>query len=131
MNTAQHSTRVYIVDDSIVIRERLVEMIETMPNVEVVGQAETAQAAIDGIHLTTPDCVVLDMQLLDSNGLTVLREVHPDLPGVVFVVLTNHASSQYCRLCMEAGASYFFDKSRDADRIRDVIASVVPQVTTH
>ncbi|MBV8467526.1 MAG: response regulator transcription factor [Burkholderiales bacterium] len=130
MNTAQHSTKVYIVDDSIVIRERLVEMIEAMPNVEVVGQAESAQAAIDGIHDTNPDCVVLDMQLLDSNGLTVLREVHPTLPQVMFVVLTNHASTQYCRLCMEAGASYFFDKTSDTDRIRDVIASVMPQ-TTH
>jgi len=51
----------------------------------------------------------------------VLRAVHPTAPGVVFVVLTNHPTLQYRRLCVEAGASWFLDKSIEFSRIKDVI----------
>ncbi len=51
-----------------------------------------------------------------------IHAVHPKVPTIVFVVLTNHANPQYRRLCLEAGASWFFDKSTEFRKIKDVIA---------
>ena len=117
-------TRVFIVDDSTSIRVRLAEMLGRMTDVTVVGEASCAPEAVAGILRTHPDSVLLDLNLMGHTGLDVMRAVRPKAPGVVFVVLTNHSESQYRDASLEAGASYFLDKSQDLDRVRDVIAEI-------
>jgi len=121
-------TNVFIVEDSEVIRRRLAGMLGDMDGVTVVGEAETPREALEGILRTRPDSVVLDLHLTGGSGLDVLRQAHPQTPGTVFIVLTNHPNAQYRRACMEAGAAYFFDKSHDIEKVRDVIAGLG---TTH
>jgi len=117
-------TRVFVVEDSVSIRERLVDMLGDIEGVSVVGEADSIRTAVEGILRTRPKSVVLDIQLVDGSGVDVLREVCPQAPEVVFVVLTNHADPQYRRICMEAGASHFFDKSTEIGKIREVIAGL-------
>jgi DNA-binding NarL/FixJ family response regulator len=115
---------VFIVEDSASIRERLAAMLGDIEGVTVVGEAETPGEAIEGILRTRPDSVVLDIRLLGGSGLDVLRKAHPQVPGTVFIVLTNHADPQYRRICMQAGAAYFFDKSSEIAKVREVIAGL-------
>ena len=117
----QPPTQVFIVDDVPSMRERLRELVAELPDVSVVGDAGTPTDAIAGILATRPACVLLDYQLVGGTGVDVLRAVHPQLPGIVFVVLTNHPDPQYRRACMAAGATHFFDKSTEFDRIADVL----------
>ena len=117
-------TRVFIVDDSAPIRARLAEMLSRMEDVRVVGEADSAREAVAGILRSRPDSVLLDLNLMGRTGIDVLRTVLPQAPEIVFVVLTNHAEPQYRRVCTEAGASYFLDKSREFDRVREVIAEI-------
>lgn len=115
---------VFIVEDSASIRERLAAMLGDIEGVTVVGEAETPGEALEGILRTRPDSVVLDIQLLGGSGLDVLRKAHPQTPDTVFIVLTNHADAQYRRVCMQAGAAYFFDKSSEFAKVREVIAAL-------
>jgi two-component system response regulator DevR len=117
-------THVFIVDDSVAIRLRLAEMLGAIDGVDIVGEAADARGAIDAILRLQPDSVVLDLNLMGSTGIEVIREVHPRAPQIVFVVLTNHAELQYRRACTRAGASYFLDKSRDFERVPQVIAEI-------
>jgi len=117
-------TNVFIVEDSVSIRERLAGMLEGMEGVTVVGQADTPAGAVEGILRTRPDSVLLDIQLIGGSGLDVLRIAHPQVPSAVFIVLTNHPSPQYRRICMEAGAAYFFDKNSEIAKVREVIAGL-------
>jgi len=114
---------VFIVEDSASIRSRLVEMLEDVEGIRVVGEAESPAAATAAILETVPDLVILDFQLIGGTGVDVMRAVRPVLPEVVFLVLTNHPNTQYRRICMEAGARWFFDKSTEFGRIKDVIAT--------
>jgi DNA-binding NarL/FixJ family response regulator len=123
---ATRAVKVFIVEDSATIRERLTELMAEVDGASVVGSADTPSDAIAGILNTRPDCVVLDYQLLGGTGIDVLRAVHPTASGIVFVVLTNHANPQYHRLCQEAGASWFFDKSTEFRKIKNVIAGLAP-----
>jgi DNA-binding NarL/FixJ family response regulator len=116
-----HESRVFIVDDSPSMRIRLAELLDEIGGVEVVGEAGTPNDAVAGITRAHPECVLLDYQLEGGTGLDVLRAVHPKEPGIVFVVLTNHATPQYRQACIAAGASYFFDKSTEFARIREAI----------
>jgi len=117
----QPPTKVFIVDDLPSMRERLRELLADLPDVSVIGDAGTSTDAIEGILATRPACVLLDYQLVGGTGVDVLRAIHPQLPGIVFVVLTNHPDPQYRRACMAAGATHFFDKSTEFDRIPDVL----------
>ena len=115
---------IYIVDDVPSMRERLAELVTDIEGVEVVGDAGTPADAIDGILRTRPDCVLLDYQLLDGTGVDVLRAVHPKSPQIAFIVLTNHATAQHRRACLDAGARFFFDKSTEFSCIRGAIAEL-------
>ena len=117
-------TQLYIVDDSAAIRGRLVEMLSRLEGVCVIGQAGDATTAVVDILALRPDSVVLDLNLGSSNGMQVLRAIHPQLPETIFVVLTNHSEVQYRRACAKAGASHFLDKSTEFERVREVIAQI-------
>ncbi len=120
--TPSERINVFLVEDSISIRERLAGLLTEIEGVYVVGEADSPSAAVDGILRTRPDSVVLDIHLLNGSGIEVLREVHPRFPEIVFIVLTNHPDPQYRRICMQAGASYFLDKNTEFATVGEVIA---------
>jgi DNA-binding NarL/FixJ family response regulator len=115
------SRSVFIAEDSRIVRARLVAMLDETGGVAVVGQAETAQDAVQGILDTRPDWVLLDLQLIGGSGIEVLRRVRSRVPQTKFIVLTNLSTPQYRRVCLEAGADHFLDKTQ-AMTVRDVIA---------
>ena len=119
---------VYIVDDSVPIRARLVEMLGRLDHVKLVGEAGTARDAIAGIRRTQPDSVLLDLNLMGPSGFEVLRTIHGESPAIAFVVLTNHAEPQYRRACRTAGAAYFLDKTTEFDKVPGVIAAIASRI---
>ena len=118
-------TKVFIVEDFVPVRRRLTELLSELDSVDIVGEAESPRDAISGILDQQPDWVILDFQLLGGTGVDVLKAVHPKAPWIRFIVLTNHPSRQYRRACMESGAGWFFDKSTEFGKIRDVISGPV------
>jgi DNA-binding NarL/FixJ family response regulator len=123
MEWAQQDTtlQVFLVEDSLAIRARLAATINAIQGAELVGEAGTVAAAIDGIRATHPGAVILDLQLEDGSGLDVLRAVYPAAPELHVAVLTNYATDQHRRACMDAGAEFFLDKSSEFPRIREIV----------
>jgi DNA-binding NarL/FixJ family response regulator len=117
---------VFIAEDSTEVRERLTDLLQAGGHLVVVGHAETPDGAIEGIRCTQPDCVVLDIHLLGGSGLEVLRRLHPQHPGIAFVVLTNHANAQYRKAFMKAGALCVLDKSDEFQKVRDTLLAACP-----
>jgi DNA-binding NarL/FixJ family response regulator len=112
---------VFLVEDSAPIRARLAATINAIEGTELVGEAATVGSAIDGIRSTHPGALILDLQLADGSGLDVLRAVYPSDPALRVAVLTNYATDQHRRACIDAGAEYFLDKSSDFPRIREIV----------
>ena len=117
-------TEIFIVDDMPSMRERLRELVSDVEGVEVVGDAGTPAEAIAGILQRHPHCVLLDYQLNGGTGVDVLRAVLPRWPDIAFIVVTNHATAQHRRACLDAGARYFFDKSSEISQIRSAIRAI-------
>ena len=110
--------RVFVVEDSELIRKRIIENIDTMGGFEVVGFAESAGDAVKSISELRPDIVITDIQLKEGSGIDVVRKVRasPYVPRPRIFVLTNYAFPEYKRQCSVAGADEFFDKSSEYDR---------------
>ncbi len=120
--------RVLLVEDSPLIRERLAESIAEPGCIEVVGQADSEQAAIGMLAAAPWDAMVLDLQLRHGTGLGVLRAlISRRPPDVKVIVLTNYAFPQYRAKSLALGADYFFDKAREYHRVREVLDHLVAE----
>jgi len=123
--TVPGEVKVFVVEDSVLVRERLVEMIREVDGVDVVGEADSYRTAVAGIMSTHPDVAILDISLADGNGIDVLAHVKPRLPGLRGIVLTNYNSPQHLKASADAGAEYFLDKSVDFERITEILEQMM------
>ena len=116
--------KVFVADDSIVLRERLLDMLREMPDVEVLGCAGDGLHAIDSIRSLAPDVVVLDIQMPRGTGLDVLKNVKHDGRGPVVIVFTNFPYPQYRKRALDSGADYFFDKTTEFEKLRGLFGQL-------
>jgi DNA-binding NarL/FixJ family response regulator len=115
---------IFLVEDSGPVRERLAEMLSAIPGARLVGTAEQAEAAIRDILTARPEVVVLDISLRGgTSGFDVLRGVRDVAPDIDFYMLSNFAAEPYRQLAQRLGAREFFDKSKEFDRVRQLIAT--------
>lgn len=117
--------KVYLVEDSEIIRQRLRQLLGAIDHVQIVGEAEDSASALEGIADTHADLAIIDLHLAHSSGLTVLRGLARHEPPVISIVLTNYATPEFKRECTAAGAQYFFDKTNEYDLIRQVVRHIV------
>src|SRR4051794_38726294 len=122
MGTGEGLTlKVYLVEDSAALRDRLILTLADLGRVEVVGWAGGAAEAIEGCRKLRPHVVILDVQLSQGSGLDVLKAVVPEQLAALVMVLTNHPYPQYRTKCLRAGADFFFDKATEFDRVGEVL----------
>lgn len=123
--------KVFVADDSIVLRERVLEMLRDIPGIEVLGCAEDGLHAINCIRELHPDAVILDIQMPRGTGLDVLKNIRRVDGAPLFVVFTNFPYPQYRKRALECGAQFFFDKTTEFDKLRELFgqltASLEPQ----
>ena len=116
--------KVFIVDDSPVVRERLATLLSDLPSVEIVGQAEIAFEAISATRRLKPDVMLLDISMPGGSGIHVLEMVKKERPAPLVIMLTNFAHEQYRQKCLQLGADYFFDKSTEFEKVLSVLNPV-------
>lgn len=111
--------RTYIVEDSQVIRDNLIATLEELVPVEVIGTAEDESTAVQWLANsgTGVDLVIVDIFLKSGSGLGVLKAAHELPQRHNLVVLSNYATPDIRRKCMELGASKVFDKSNEIDAL--------------
>ena len=111
--------KAFIVEDSPVIRENLIAALEELAPVEVVGSAEDEPAAIKWLVTGIGECdlVIIDIFLKRGSGLGVLRAASDLRRPISLVVLSNYATPDMRRKCLELGASRVFDKSNEIDAL--------------
>lgn len=117
--------RVFVVENSSIIRERLAALLSEVPGLEVVGYAGDSRAAVDSIRLARPDVVILDVQIPGGGGgFQVLRDIRRRETPAVVIVFTNDALPQYRRWFISAGADYFLDKSTEFEQLPDIFKTL-------
>ena len=114
--------RIFLVEDSAILRERLVETLGSWGRTQIVGHAETEAAADLALQAQEWDVLVLDLQLLQGTGLGVLQRLRNyRRADTVVIVLTNYVIPIYRNRAIQLGADYFFDKANEFARIKDAL----------
>lgn len=119
MPTPMLPLKTYIIEDSPVIRENLIATLEELVPIHVVGTAEDEATAM--LWLAQPDhpvdLVIVDIFLKGGSGLGVLRAAQALPQPRRMVVLSNYATQEMRRKCIELGADQVFDKSHELDAL--------------
>jgi DNA-binding NarL/FixJ family response regulator len=114
------SVRVVVIDDSVVVRDRMVALLSDLAGVDVVGTAGDGPEGVTVARRLTPDAVVLDVRMPGGDGVAVLEDIKARSPETVVVMLTNYPCECHRTRCLAAGADHFLDKSVDLDRLVEI-----------
>jgi DNA-binding NarL/FixJ family response regulator len=102
--------RVFLLDDHEIVRRGVRDLLETEPDITVVGEAGTAAAALARIPALAPDVAVLDVRLPDGDGVSVCREIRSAMPQLACLMLTSFSGDDALFDAIMAGASGFVMK---------------------
>jgi DNA-binding NarL/FixJ family response regulator len=116
--------RVLIADDHPLVRDGLKAALAAVPDVEVVAEAATGQAAVREALLHRPDVVVMDLQMPDTNGIEATRELGRALPSAAVLVLTMFDDDDSVFAAMRAGARGYVLKGAEQQEIARAITAV-------
>jgi two-component system, NarL family, response regulator DevR len=118
--------RVFLVDDHALIRQALRDRFAREPDIEVVGEAATAQSAVVMVESAQPDVAVLDVQLPDGDGVTICREIRSAVPETACLMVTGFSGNEALIGAIMAGAAGYVSKQNLAGTlvaaVRDVAA---------
>jgi len=112
--------RVLIVDDHAAMRRAVTRVLESQANVEVCGEAENGQVAIDQAQRLKPDLIVLDLSMPVMNGLEAARILRVMMPRTPILMYTSFATSNLAAEAMAAGVSRVATKSTPPALIQDL-----------
>ena len=124
--SADAPIRVLVADDQALVRTGFVALISAEPGFEVVGEAGTGAEAVDLVHTTSPDVVLMDIRMPELDGIAAARRITDDvrLAGTRVLVLTTFDLDQYVYDALRAGASGFLLKDTAPQQLLDAIAVV-------
>jgi DNA-binding NarL/FixJ family response regulator len=118
-------TRIFLVDDHALLRRGLAALIETEPDLVVCSQAATRQAGLDAIAAAKPDLVIADLQLKDSDGLELIKDLKVRYPRLPVLALSMHEEAIYAERALRAGARGYVTKQDLEDTVLTAIRRVL------
>ncbi|MFY9151706.1 MAG: response regulator transcription factor [Prolixibacteraceae bacterium] len=113
--------KILIADDSVIIRERILEMLANFRSIELVGVCENGIDALEAIRTLNPDVAIVDLKMPGLTGLEVIGEIRKENKIIKFILLTFHSTDSYRQKAKEAGTDYFFSKSDEFEQLEILI----------
>ncbi len=99
------------------VRERLLRMIEEIDGMDVVGQTGSVLEACELVARLRPDAALLDVRLADGNSFAVLAAIRKSEIATRVIMMSQNPFAQYRSEALRLGAAYFFDKSKEFEKI--------------
>ena len=122
--------RVFVIEDSPILLERIAEAIADQPSLILIGTADTEKDALIKIKALKPEVLVVDIKLREGNGLNILAQlkfVFDDESRPKVVVFTNYPRQEYLRNSKQLGADYFLDKSTQFSDLPKILIGLSDQ----
>jgi len=116
-----HPIRVALVDDHSLVRDGIKALLAVMEPLEVVGEADNAEDAIEMVGRCTPDLLLVDISLKDMNGLELTRVLRAQYPALKVLVLSMYDNYEYVSESVRSGASGYVLKNAPS---REIIAAI-------
>jgi DNA-binding NarL/FixJ family response regulator len=123
------STRILLADDHKLAREMLHELIDKQPGMKVVAEAEGGLPAVRLARELSPDVVLIDVSMPDSNGIEATRRIVAEVPGIKIIAVSMHSDRRFVTGMLAAGARGYLLKDRAAEELAHAIRTVMANET--
>lgn len=117
--------KIYLLDDHPVVIEGLKQIVNSQSDMEVVGSADDASAALDEIGQLRPDAIILDITLKDRNGVEFIKKVRAQYPKSHVFIYSMHDENVYAERCLRAGAMGYLMKGESSARLLQGLRQVL------
>ena len=116
--------RVALVDDHQIVRDGIKALLEGSPNIEVVGEAETATEILNKIELIKPNIVIVDISLPDISGIELTKRITEKYLDIKVIVLSMHTTQEFIFNAIKSGAKGYLPKNITRNELIDSINAV-------
>ena len=123
--------KVLLVDDHVLFREGLTSLLDSQPDLSVIGSAKTAAEAIHKTRVLQPDLVLMDFDLPDGTGLDVTQTILNDHPHTKIIFLTLHEDDEQLFEAIRYGAKGYLLKNVSVTRLLSYLRENGSKRTTH
>jgi two-component system response regulator DevR len=121
---AQSVTRIFLLDDHEIVRRGVADLLNSVPDFEVVGEAGTVAEAMRRIPAAVPDVAILDGRLPDGSGIEVCRVIREQQPSVRCLILTSYDDDEAIFAAVLAGAAGYVLKQIRGSNLIDAVRQV-------
>ena len=118
-------TRIVIIDDHPLVRERLIELIDREADLEVCGEAEERSEALELIDQTRPEMAIVDLNLKSSLGIELIKDLQVRNPQLLILVVSMQDEMIYAERCIRAGARGYITKQQASRHVLQAIRKVL------
>lgn len=118
------SIKILIADDHTIVRSGLRLLLDSEPDIEVIGEALDGREAIDKTSINQPDVILMDITMPSVDGMEATRIIKQKWPHVQVLALTMHRSDEYFFEMLKSGASGYLLKGAETDELLDAVRAV-------
>ena len=131
--SARLPLRLFLVEDSALLRELLIDSFSLIPGIVVAGYADSEDEALAQLHNAPCDIVIVDIQLRQGNGIALLHKLaaQTDAPKAISIVLSNNASAAHRRSVDQFDRCFFFDKTTEFSQLQQLLVKLGASVSVH
>lgn len=117
LHTAQHPRRVILADDHVLIRRSLRLLLDSRPDVEIIGECSDGREVVSMVQELRPDIVLMDVSMPELNGIDATRQIKQLCPSTRVIILTAAVATDQVRDALRAGALGYVLKRSDIDEL--------------
>ena len=121
--------RVVLADDHALVRAGIRALLEKLPGIEVVGEADNGREALELVRKRAPNLILLDISMAELGGLEALPRIVKDFPAVKVLILSGHANEEYVLRALRSGAAGYMLKDAASAELQLAIDSVTQDKT--
>jgi DNA-binding NarL/FixJ family response regulator len=125
MTSLPNKKRIFLVDDHPLVREWLTNLIHQQPDLTVCGESESGPAALSAVATAKSDLVIADINLKNSSGIELIKNLKETNPEIPVLVLSMHDESLYAERVFRAGARGYVNKRETAQKMVEAIRRVL------
>jgi len=119
-----HPIRILTVDDHPLLREGIASLVETQPDMSIIGEASSGREAVDSFRKLQPDITLMDLRMTDMNGIEAITQIISEFPDARIIVLTTYSGDAQIVRALKAGAQGYLLKGLLRKELLDTIRAV-------
>jgi DNA-binding NarL/FixJ family response regulator len=115
---------IFLADDHAIVRDGLRMLLETQPDIEVVGEAANGREAVQKVTQSCPNVVLIDIAMPELNGIEATQQIHELCPATQIIILSMHATSEHIFRALHAGARGYILKEAAGIEVINAVRTV-------